>query len=238
MHVQRLTWHPLPLAKVPGVIKVFFCVDILLCLLYLADNLLGNPVHDISVLLDLNGERSLGAWYSSKQLFCIALLSLIFCYAKLRSDKKTLPLMCLPMLFFAMSIDESLQIHEWLGDQADILIAGSYRTGTDFKSTGYWMFFIGLPFILMFALYVNSIKSHFQANLASFEKLLLGMGVLLTGSIGVEISANFINPNLLFIECFFEEGLEMIGATIMLWAAYDLAIEAIANNPSLLPRQS
>ena len=61
-----------------------------------------------------------------------------------------------------MSIDESVQIHEWLGAQSDILFAGGNRVGTAFENSGIWMFLFGLPFLAIFLLWAYSIKQFFS----------------------------------------------------------------------------
>lgn len=223
--------------KIPQVIKPFLLIDMLLCVAYLANHMLGKPYSAITTLLDLNGEHGLGMWYSSMQLFCIFLLSFFFCYIKFRQNKKLLPLMILPTLFLLMSIDEAIQIHEWLGQQTDHILMGHDRDDTSFRRTGGWMFAIGIPFIILFIVYANSIWQHFQSNQQAFKKLLLGMAVMLTGAIGLETLVNFISYEYKFFEVVLEEGMEMVGATIMLWAAYDMALDTLAANPGLLTKR-
>jgi hypothetical protein len=221
----------------PQVIKPFLLIDMLLCVVYLANHMLGKPYSAITTLLDLDGEHGLGMWYSSMQLFCIFLLSFFFCYTKFRQDKKLLPLMILPLLFLLLSIDEAIQIHEWLGNQTDNLLVGHSRNNTPFKETGIWMFAVGIPFAIFFMAYADSIKHHFQSNQQAFKKLLLGMTIMLTGAIGMETLVNFISHEYSFFEVALEESLEMVGATIMLWAAYDMALDTLAAHPGLLTKR-
>ena len=223
--------------RIPHVIKLFFLMDILLCTAYLINHLLGLPYGAIATLLDLNGEHGLVMWYSSMQLFCVFLLTCLFCCTKCKRDKQLWSLMILPSLFLFMSIDEAIQIHEWLGQQTDHIFMGHNREETSFKRTGIWVFVIGVPFIILFKAYVSSIKQHFQAHQQAFKKLLLGMAIMLGGAVGVETLVNFISYEYIFLEVVLEEGMEMIGATIMLWAAYEMALDTIAANPSILTKQ-
>jgi hypothetical protein len=50
------------------------------------------------------------------------------------------------------------------------------------------------------------------------------MVVLLTGALGFELISNFIDAKLYQVEVLIEEGLEMTGVTIMLWATYEMAL--------------
>ena len=84
------------------------------------------------------------------------------------------------------------------------------------------MFVVGLPFIVLFLLLAYWLKNHFSENTSRLKKLVIGMVVMLTGALGIEIISNFAEFGFLVIAVAFEEGLEMIGATIMLWALYDV----------------
>ncbi len=223
--------------KIPHIIKLFLLTDTLLCAAYLVNYSLGMPYSAITTLLDLNGEHSLGMWYSSMQLFCIFLLTCLFCCTKFKQNKQLWSLMILPSFFLFMSIDEAIQIHEWLGQQTDHIFIGDNRYQTSFKRTGAWIFVIGIPFIILFKAYVSAIKQHFLNHQQAFKKLLLGIAIMLGGAVGMETFVNFINHEHLFLEVVLEEGMEMVGATIMLWAAYEMAMDTIAANPGIFTKQ-
>lgn len=235
MNIQTMPWYvSLAKLKIPQIIKLLLLIDILLCAAYLTNSLLGMPYGPLTAVLDMNGEHGLGMWYSSMQLFCIFLLSFLCCYTKFKQDKQLWHLMILPSLFLLMSIDEAIQIHEWLGEQTDPIFMGRTRIDTPFRITGAWVFVIGIPFILLLTVYVSSIKQHFQGHQQAFKKLLLGMAIMLGGAVGIEAFVNFINLKYIFLEVALEEGMEMAGATIMLWAAYDMALDTIATHPDIL----
>lgn len=210
--------------RLPHAIMIFFLIDMGLCSAYILNYLIGHPHSKLTSLLDLNGESSLAAWYSSTQYFCVFTLSAIFSYHKYRQNIRSISLMILPVIFLLMSIDETVQIHEWLGQKSDILLPDGSRTGTYFQETGVWMFVFGLPFLAFFLFLAYSLKDYFSENLSSFRKLIIGMLIMLTGALGVETLSNFVEGGFLVTEVVFEEGLEMIGVTVMLWAVYDMAI--------------
>ena len=124
-----------------------------------------------------------------------------------------------------MSIDESVEIHEMLGRGSDIFLPGGDRDDSFFPETGIWMFLIGLPFLALFLLWAYSIKQVFSEKLFTLKKLVIGMCILLFGALVIESLSNFVDNGLLVAEITIEEGLEMIGATVILWAVYDMALE-------------
>jgi hypothetical protein len=190
------------------------------------NHLAGSPFLKLTAIVDLGDERSLSSWYSSMQFFCIFILGAIFVYHKYRNDYKSFLLIPLPIIFLLMSIDESIQIHEWLGAKSDIFFSGGSRIGTAFHATGIWMFIIGIPFLALFLLYLYSIKTILSDKLFNLKMIIIGMCVLLSGALGLELLSNFIeNKNYMVMAVLCEEGLEMIGATIILWSVYDMALE-------------
>lgn len=211
--------------KLPILVIAFFLLNAGLCLTYSIDIVLGRPYQLVTRLVNLDGESNLASWYSSTQLFCVFILSAFFSYHKMKENGKLSSIILLPLTFLLMSIDESAQIHEELGILSDVIIPSGSRVGTSFHKTGVWMFVIGLPFFALFLLLLNSIKRQFSGNLQSLKKLIIGMVVLLTGALGFELISNFIDTKFYQIEVLIEEGLEMTGVTIMLWATYEMALE-------------
>lgn len=209
---------------------IFFLIDIGFCIAYIINYLIGQPFGILTRLLNLNSEDSLSTWYSSTQLFCVFILSALFSYYKIKQNNKSLILFIFPIIFLLMSIDESVQIHEWLGSMSDILFSSGHRKGTYFQKTGIWMFVIGLPFLALFLLFAHSLKQQISDKPSSLKKLVIGMLIMLTGALGFELLSNFTENTLLVIEVVFEEGLEMIGVTVMLWAVYDMAIDYLPDH--------
>jgi hypothetical protein len=219
--------------NIPPVVRIFLCLDIILCLTFVTNYLLGQPFSKPTALLDLNGENSLPAWYSSMQFFFIFLLAAIFVHHRFRLQGRHLSLVGLPALFLLMSIDESVMIHEYLGRRSDVLLAGGSRDGTMFQETGIWALVIGIPFLILFFLWLRSVKRYI-AMPSAVSKLAIGIGIMLGGALGCEFLSNFLGESLRIAELVCEEGFEMIGATVMLWAVYDMAEEYLPD-PHAIP---
>lgn len=210
---------------VPPVILTLIAIDILLCMMYVMNLLLDAPSSKLTALLDLNGENSIPAWYSSMQYFLAFLLSSVYVKNLVRQNSKAILLLLLPAMFLLMSIDESVMIHEWLGRRTDVLLPGGDRAGTMFQQTGIWMIVLGLPFLILFFSWARSVRKHLPSP--ALNKLVLGLCIMLSGALGCEFISNFIRSSFVTAEIVLEEGLEMIGTTIMLWAVYELVTEYV-----------
>lgn len=209
--------------KVPKLIWIFLLLDVLLCALFVLNQLIGAPFEPVSQMLNLNGEANLPSWYSSIQYFCVFLLSALFFGQQIKSDRKNILFLAFPAMFLLMSFDETAQIHEWLGRQSDYLLPEGDRKETIFHRSGIWVFVLGLPFLIIFLLLVKLLKQNFSDHLGSLKKLVVGMLVMLSGALGIETLSNFAQSSFAYYaQVTVEEGLEMIGVTIMLWATYDM----------------
>ncbi len=214
-----------PQVRIPSFVLLLVIIDLTLGSAYLFNELAGRPSREFNIQLDLNGEANLPTWYASTKWFCVAILLGIFAHHNATlSQRKSWLLVILPLVFLAFSVDESIRLHEWLGDQSDRLLPTGSRKHILFSRTGIWMFVIGVPFLAFFVGLVFSIRSYFQPAPGAFVKVLLGMAITLAGAIGIETLSNFVAPNSVYdgLQVFFEELCEMLGATIVLWGSYEL----------------
>ena len=209
-------------------IGIFFALDATLSLAYLGNYFAGEPHWLVSIMLDLDGEDSVCAWYSSIKFFCIFLLGLLFASKKYNpKNTSTYLLFGLPAIFLFFSIDESVMIHEWLGLFSDRFLPEGTRKATIFHETGIWMFVLGIPFLIVFSWLAYLTKSHFAEYPGSLTKIVTGMMILLLGALGIETVGNFEDGSAIvyMLQVFFEESFEMLGATIMLWGMYETTVE-------------
>jgi hypothetical protein len=229
--IQSTTIAPNPAGtmQIPALIIFCLLLDIGLGLAYLGNYIAGQPFYPkITDILNLDGEDSLSAWYSSTKFFCVGVLGLI--YAVEKYDRKSFPtllLFGLPAIFLFFSIDEAVQIHEWLGVKSDHFLPHGTRKATYFDQTGIWMFLFGVPFLIAFLWLIFLIRKHFTENSGSFKKVAVGMLILLAGAIGIETITNFVPYDTIWdtLQVLFEELLEMLGATVIFWGMYEMTIE-------------
>jgi hypothetical protein len=211
--------------QLPTMIKFFFIADIALLVFYMVNHAMGAPFYTLTRLLNLDGESSISTWYSVIQLACVAQLAGLFAARNAHfCQVKTWPLLFLPLVFLALSMDELVQIHEWLGAKSDILLPGQDRLNTVFRVTGIWMFLIGIPFVAGLFGLVFVLRKYLSTVPGVLPKFLLGLAVLFTGATLIEILSNFTQYGSFgyHLEVVCEEGFEMLGVTIILWALHDL----------------
>ncbi len=213
--------------KIPKPVLLLLLVDVALILLHLIFQLEIRSLEKVSILFNLDSEIGIATWFSSVQFFLSFCLATAFAYNEHRKNSKIILIYFLPLLFLAMSIEEIVQVHEWLGWQIDRYFEGFARKNTIFKRTGIWAIVLGVPFGLLFLLFIWRLKPVFTKNQKPLIKLIVGMTGLLGGAIGIELGSNFAEGTALIWSNALEEGFELFGSTIMLWAVYE------ANAPTL-----
>lgn len=211
--------------RMPTVVLAFFMIDLALGVAYVLNYLADRPYWKLTSFLDLDQEGNLPTWYASMKWFCVATLLGIFALRNFRlSQSKSWPLMLLPLVFLALSLDEVAQIHEWMGRRSDVYLPNASRANTLFSKTGIWMFVVGLPFVAFVVLLIRSVRTYFQRASGALVKICLGIVIMLTGAIGIETLSNFVTPNSVYavLQVFSEELCEMLGSTVVFWGSYEL----------------
>jgi Ca2+/Na+ antiporter len=211
--------------RIPIIIAFFFIADIALLVFYLVNQAVGAPYDILTRLLDLNGESSISTWYSVIQLACVAALTGLFAAKNVHTSRvNTWPLLLLPLVFLALSMDELVQIHEWLGAKSDVLLPGNSRLNTIYQESGIWMFLFGIPFFFGILGIAFMLRRYLSTVSSVLPKFLLGLAVFAIGATLIEILSNFVIYGSVwyFLEVVCEEGCEMLGVTIVLWAFHDL----------------
>lgn len=218
-----------------------FALDLILGAIYLADVLLGQPVERFSRFINLDGEVNLPTWYASIQWFGVAVLAgILSVHFVRRSRPASWVLLLLPVVFLLFSLDEVAELHEGFGGVLDRLVLDVPRAFSALPKTGVLVVLFGLPFSLAMVLLLLAIRPVLSDFPGQFLKLVAGMSVLFIGAIGIEAFSNFVVPESLLdrMLVLIEETLELIGATLILWGAFDLGRDsgaisgAFESNPS------
>ena len=166
-------------------------------------------------LTNVDGENSLPSWYSAVLLtLCSASLYSIYRLEHRARRRYAGSWLGLALVFLALSIDETVQLHELVGDIIQ----------EKFSLSGFFYFAWVIPGTL-FVLAFIAIYLRFFLNLpAKTRYLALGAGVLyLGGALGVEIVtaryvADYGNETLTYAALStLEEFLEMTGASLFLY---------------------
>lgn len=208
----------------PRIVRILFAVDIALVLLDLGNLAIGQPSSKVTSFVSLGGESNLPTWYSSIQLFLIALLLALFAVHSDRRDRASWGLFVPAAIFAALSLDEVAQLHEWIGHKIDFLLPGGSREGTALSETGAWAILLG-PLFLAGMIYLGArLGSYFQGRRPIAIRYIVGLIVFVGSAGGLETLANFSPEEglLAVVQVSLEELGEMVGGTILFWATLEL----------------
>ncbi len=203
-----------------------------LVILFLIERALGSPFWFVHRLVDLDGEQSIAAWFSSLQLCAVGAVLLL----KARHPGALAPLgrgflAVLGLAFVFLSADEALSLHE-------ALTAGLARYGWLPRFEGGHGIWITLYLAAVFAFLLVSLprllylwRHHRRPSMCVAG----GFAVFVGGAVGMEVigygMANTATPLMQGVEIACEEWLEMAGITLVLAGALGLWCEEAAPAP-------
>lgn len=171
-------------------------------------------------LLNLDGEQNVGAWWSGAKLLMIGQCFLIVPLVDARKCITT-PLLywAVGLGFFFLSLDEVVSVHERI---TAYVIKNDLSWPLFNDTNGAWIFLYGLICLVLLITFAGAIKQAAASDAVSVLMLAGGFLILLSGAVGVEVLSYY---DLLFeggsaIQIFAEEGLELLGVTVMVLAAY------------------
>jgi hypothetical protein len=211
-------WHAVPL-----LVRCLLVIDLLMGVLYVVSRRLRNEIgKPLLHFFDLNGETNLPSWYSAAQLALIGGMLVAFATAQLRRGVRAAwALMLGGVAFLFLSLDETTSLHENFGYWLDRL---RHRRGSVFGETGFWMLICAPAFLVAVALLGFGARRYLRGRTSVVVKFAVGVAIYIAAAAGVEALSNFVTPQgtgsrvLVLLE---ETG-EMLGATTMLWAVYEL----------------
>ena len=231
--------------QMPGLVKILFCADLLLGLLYLLSwNLFhywlpatwraGSSSVEwkfkwLSSVFDLDAEMNVPTWFSSMQLMLIGLLLAVFAWAKFDRTKlkASIGLIAVSALFILFSMDEVATIHENVGGKLVYYLKAQNQDSV-FVLFAFWTVLL-VPTLVILACIVSATRVHWAGRPLIGLRFVFGMVVFLGSAVGVELvwAAVFhMNPSESPIEVFIEEVGEMVGATLLVWTSLDLLASA------------
>lgn len=189
----------------------------------------------LSRLLDLNAEQNLPTWYSSAKLLLIAVLFAVMAWAvwnrrpspaaaaaPAASRSGVYGLAAAACLCLFMSADETAVIHENVGGKL-VHVLSAHRHDPVVVLAAFWML-VTIPFTLLLWRIARSTAEFWRGRPAIARKFAIGIAVYLVSAAGSELAYAIIFGAGAWppIQILIEETGEMIGATIVLWAAWDL----------------
>ena len=217
------------LRQIPLLILALLAVDVALVLAPAIDYAAGSPYPRLRKLLDLGGEMTVQAWYSSVQwAVAAALFAFVFFHAYRNRMQGAIPMGLLTLACLAFSVDEVVAVHEWIGDKSDVLLPGGDRANTSFSRTGIWPFLLGIPVLAILGTLVVRVRHIFiPRSRRALLLLIAGLAAMFTGALAVELAVNLVEPTddysgWLLLQHVFEEFLEMLGITLIIWSGLAL----------------
>jgi hypothetical protein len=183
----------------------------------------------LSKLFDLDGEMNVPTWYSSAQLLLVGLLLGVFAWAKWDRAKlkASLGLVAAAGLFVLFSMDEVACLHENLGGKL-VFYLKAKNHGSAFTLYAFWVLLLS-PVLAWLWCVATATREHWRCRPAVGWKFVVGFAVFLGSAVGFElfwISVFGGNPSDSPVEVYIEEVGEMLGVTILAWAALDLLASA------------
>jgi hypothetical protein len=213
--------------RIPLLIAILFAADCTLALIPVLDFVIGRPFQRLSNLFNLGNEGTVPTWYSSMQWFCAGVMLVLFATHALRTRMRgSLFISALALGCIVFSIDEIAQIHERLGSVANAFLVDQRASGV--WATGLWPFVVGIPAIVVIAITVRGTRTIFLARTPrALVLLIVGLAIMLTGAVFVELSVNLLPPSgprggEFLAQVVAEELMEMLGATFVVWSAASL----------------
>jgi hypothetical protein len=209
----------------PRPVMTLYAIDLLIALAFIAHLVFG-PVDIFFYANQLRpgAEANLPTWYSSLQwALAGALLALYAAHAP-RHLKGGIRLFLPAAAAFAVSIDESVAIHERIGQLSDRLLPDNTREGTFFSSTGIWMLIL-VPIAVASVVWIGLLLADHLRRAPWAARLLMGgVAIFIVGAGVLEIATNLATgnrPAQVGVQIV-EELLEMLGATTVVWGAIEL----------------
>jgi hypothetical protein len=178
--------------------------------------------HHVPNLFDLNGEANIPAWWSSAQLTVAGVIVALVVLRNYRTDRRSWAVAALAAMLVLFSMDETAGFHERLGHFIDGHLGG--KAGTRLWDSGYWPLFIGIPGALAAGYVVWSSLSFLSSVRGSIVRFAVSLAVLLGAAVGIELFNNSDVPALKSASEILEEGLEMVGGSLLVWSACDLIL--------------
>jgi hypothetical protein len=214
-----------PIAAPPRLVVGLYAVDVLIALAFVLHLTLGlSDSGLIARQLHPGREANIPTWYSSVQWGLAGGLLALYAANAPRHLKRGLRLYLPAVAAFALSIDETAAIHEWIGGRSDALLPGGTRDGTFFSGTGIWMLIL-VPIAVAVAVWIGILLlDHLRAAPWAARLLIGGVAIFLVGAGVVELATNLPagnRPVQLGIQIV-EEFSEMLGATTVVWGATEL----------------
>jgi hypothetical protein len=189
------------------------------------------PVSFVRFLLDLDEEVALGTWFATVQLFVIGGVLLFASWANKDDRSLSAVLLLGGLLFTLLSADEGARIHEritFFMREHDVEVLNPFP-----GEHGAWILVYAALALLLLPMVGFCLRNPLCRIWQRFRwesvVFLGGFATIVVGAVGFEILSYLFlrsesSPDFLYhLEVAIEEGLEMAGASVILYAALEMS---------------
>ena len=208
------------------ILYALLLIELGFVLIYLLNIGLGEPFEAISQWFNLDAESTIPSWFSSLQIFCIALVFLIVSQ-HIKKEEKSFRwfLILVSLIFVFLAMDESVAIHEKITNiLRDVTwIPESIRSGI-------WVFiYLGAGILLVLGTFKQSLKVWQKCQRGALF-MAIGIVLFIGGGIGLElVSYQFslygTDGVFYYLQVVFEEFFEMMGMSLILYGSLLFAMQ-------------
>ena len=231
---QRQSWHRLP----DVLFKTFLTFDVLFVVLYALAVALRFTHSRYFGLVDLDAEANAPAWYSGVQLFVVA-IGFYALWSRLIPQRRKIEILrplwiLLGVAFTFLSMDEVASIHERIGS-----LLWHAKVFNHMGLGDQWMWLYVVIAIVLIVVYRKQLAIVWHEWPSETKMFVFGFAVLIFGGVILEAVhlrlAHHIIGYWNNVEIAFEEGLEMLGATILLVPVFRTLAYAVTGEPAAVP---
>lgn len=223
---ERPPWPPFGTQSARRLLLTLILCVLTLMLLYGLNQLAGKPSWHLSSVLDIDGEGSLPAWFSSMQLAATGVLLILA--SRLPSDRPvhmTRFLLLVGCGFVLLSADEAAELHERI-----TLLTKHLDWVPSFRGTrGVWIFVYGGLGVALLGLSLPLLRAWYGRQKEAVLILVAGFLLLVLGGVALEIIGyQFVRDRGLqtvyVLLTMAEETLEMLGGSVLVYGACRLLL--------------
>lgn len=215
-------------SKLPGFVLFLFCFDAILVATYVVDAQMGSPLSKHTSVHDLGAGASFPAWLLSAKYLLAAGMLWFAVRGRFRGGEiRTWPLAVLPMGLAALSLNVFTHFISSMGSGVNELVSRSVQALTHLGTTGTKTLAIGIPSVLIGAglLYAFARSTFWKS--AALWRFALGLTLPVAAALALEALGGFL-PREGALRIAFGTYFQMLGATLMLWAAREQALADLA----------
>lgn len=209
-------------------ILFLFCLDAILVGIYVVDAQMGAPLLKHTNQQDLAAAGTFPAWLLGAKYLLSAALVWFGVRGRVRGgEPRTWAMLFVPALLLTLSIDVVTHMHESMGIGLGAVVTRVVHAATHLHETGTWTLIVGVPSLLAGAgaLFVMGRATFWKS--AALWRFVMGLALPVVAALGLEAFLGESSKDGA-LRIAFQAYFQMLGGTLMLWAAREQALADLA----------